>query len=140
MDELPRTMETLSRLRALGVTLAIDDFGTGFSSMSYILRHNIDRLKIDRTFIADSTVSAHSAGVTVSIISRAHGLGIKVIAEGVETIDQVNMLMEAGCDDVQGYLFSRPVPPESLRAVLMAHELAAQQDMRALFHRQRSSC
>ncbi|MDR3734703.1 MAG: bifunctional diguanylate cyclase/phosphodiesterase [Acidobacteriaceae bacterium] len=140
MDELPRTMETLARLRALGVTLAIDDFGTGFSSMSYILRHNIDRLKIDRTFISDSTVSAHSAVVTVSIISLAHGLGIKVIAEGVETMDQVNMLIEAGCDDVQGYLFSRPVPPESLRAVLVAHELAAQQDLRDLFHRQRSSC
>jgi diguanylate cyclase (GGDEF)-like protein len=139
MDELPRTMETLARLRALGVTLAIDDFGTGFSSMSYILRHNIDRLKIDRTFISDSTVSAHSAVVTVSIISLAHGLGIKVIAEGVETIDQVNMLVEAGCDDVQGYLFSRPVPPESLRAVLTAHELSTQQDMRGIFHRQRSN-
>ncbi|HEY0307783.1 MAG TPA: bifunctional diguanylate cyclase/phosphodiesterase [Acidobacteriaceae bacterium] len=135
MDELPSTMETLARLRSLGVTLAIDDFGTGFSSMSYILRHNIDRLKIDRTFISDSTVSAHSAVVTISIISLAHGLGIKVIAEGVETIDQVNMLVEAGCDDVQGYLFSRPVPPESLRAVLIAHELAAQQNLRELFHR-----
>jgi len=140
MDELPRTLESLAGIRALGVALAIDDFGTGFSSMSYILRHNIDRLKIDKTFISDSTVSAHSAVVTVSIISLAHGLGIKVIAEGVETMEQVSMLVEAGCDDVQGYLFSRPVPPENLRALLVAQELSGPQAMRTLFHRAGNPC
>jgi diguanylate cyclase (GGDEF)-like protein len=125
MDHSNKTMETLAAIRDLGVRIAIDDFGTGFSSMSYILRFNIDRLKIDRSFIRDSGTSVHSAVVTVSIISLAHALGIKVIAEGVETMEQVSMLAEAGCDDVQGYLFSRPVPPESLPSVLSVHELSA---------------
>jgi len=128
MDDFPKTMRTLDSIRALGVGVSIDDFGTGFSSMSYILRFNIDRLKIDRSFIRDSSTSAQSAIVTVSIISLAHGLGIKVIAEGVETIDQVNMLAEAGCDDVQGYYFSRPVSPENLHATLDALEMPAQRD------------
>jgi EAL domain-containing protein (putative c-di-GMP-specific phosphodiesterase class I) len=125
MDDSSKTMGTLASLRALGIRIAIDDFGTGFSSMAYILRFNIDRLKIDRSFIRDSGTSVHSAVVTVSIISLAHALGIKVIAEGVETMEQVSMLAEAGCDDVQGYLFSRPVPPENLRSVLAIHELSA---------------
>jgi diguanylate cyclase (GGDEF)-like protein len=125
MDNSAKTMATLASIRALGVRIAIDDFGTGFSSMAYILRFNIDRLKIDRSFIRDSGTSVHSAVVTVSIISLAHALGIKVIAEGVETMEQVSMLAEAGCDDVQGYLFSRPVPPENLRSVLAVHELSA---------------
>jgi diguanylate cyclase (GGDEF)-like protein len=125
MDDSSKTMATLASLRALGIRIAIDDFGTGFSSMAYILRFNIDRLKIDRSFIRDSGTSVHSAVVTVSIISLAHALGIKVIAEGVETMEQVSMLAEAGCDDVQGYLFSRPVPPENLRSVLAIHELSA---------------
>jgi len=125
MDNSSATMDTLAAIRALGVRIAIDDFGTGFSSMSYILRFNIDRLKIDRSFIRDSSTNVHSAIVTVSIVSLAHALGIKVIAEGVETMEQVSMLTEAGCDDVQGYLFSRPVPPENLRSVLAVHELSA---------------
>ena len=135
MDETQRTMDTLDNIRALGVHLAIDDFGTGFSSMSYILRYNIDRLKIDRTFIMDSSVSTHSAVVTVSIIALAHGLGIKVIAEGVETAEQVNMLAEAGCDDVQGYYFSRPVSPETLPSVLAAHDHGARTQMKQLVMR-----
>jgi len=126
MDDFPKTMRTLDSIRALGVGVSIDDFGTGFSSMSYILRFNIDRLKIDRSFIRDSTTSAQSAIVTVSIISLAHSLGIKVIAEGVETMDQVNLLAEAGCEDVQGYLFSRPVSGEDLYATLDVLEHPAQ--------------
>jgi len=135
MDETQRTMDTLDNIRALGVHLAIDDFGTGFSSMSYILRYNIDRLKIDRTFIMDSSVSTHSAVVTVSIIALAHGLGIKVIAEGVETAEQVNMLAEAGCDDVQGYYFSRPVAPEMLPTVLAAHDFGSRNKVKQLVMR-----
>jgi len=128
MDDFPKTMRTLDSIRALGVGVSIDDFGTGFSSMSYILRFNIDRLKIDRSFIRDSSTSAQSAIVTVSIISLAHSLGIKVIAEGVETMDQVHLLAEAGCEDVQGYLFSRPVSAEDLYVTLEVLEHPAQRD------------
>jgi len=133
MDNFPSTKDTLTGLRTLGVHIAIDDFGTGFSSMSYILRFHIDRLKIDQSFIRDATTSKVSAVVTSSIISLAHGLGIRVIAEGVETADQMRMLVQAGCEEGQGYLFSRPVSAENLRAtVAELDSLAHQEKMRAL--------
>ncbi|MDX9875469.1 MAG: EAL domain-containing protein, partial [Spongiibacteraceae bacterium] len=104
----------LSRIRAIGVRIAIDDFGTGFSSLSYITRFPIDRIKIDRAFIRDIIDDRNSAAVTSAIIAMAHGLHIEVVAEGVETNAQREALRSRGCDGAQGFLIGRPVPLKEL--------------------------
>jgi diguanylate cyclase (GGDEF)-like protein/PAS domain S-box-containing protein len=106
-EEAARTLEYLSEL---GVGLSIDDFGTGYSSLAYLKRFPLDRLKIDRSFIRDLTTDNDDATITRAVISMAHSLGLKVIAEGVETGAQHEFLAEHGCDEVQGYFFSRPMP------------------------------
>jgi EAL domain-containing protein (putative c-di-GMP-specific phosphodiesterase class I) len=99
----------LQSIRDLGVRLSIDDFGTGFSSFSYLLQYQIDRLKIDQSFVRQAMVDANAAAVVRTIIAMSHGLDIKVIAEGAETRDQVKFLLRRRCDEVQGYYFARPV-------------------------------
>jgi EAL domain-containing protein (putative c-di-GMP-specific phosphodiesterase class I) len=99
----------MQRVRKLGVRFAIDDFGTGFSNMGYITRFAVDRIKIDRSFIARCDVDENSRAVTAAIIALAHGLQIEVIAEGVETEKHVQMLVQMGCDQAQGYFYSRPL-------------------------------
>ena len=111
-------LHTLNRLRELGVTIALDDFGTGYSSMSYLRRFPFDTLKIDRSFIRDAADRSDSAANVRAIASLASSLGMKTVAEGVETLADLNMVREAGCSHVQGYLFSRPVPITSVAAVL----------------------
>jgi EAL domain-containing protein (putative c-di-GMP-specific phosphodiesterase class I) len=101
-------------LRRLGVRVAIDDFGTGFSSMSYLLRFSVNRLKIDRCFIQDSPTDSNSATVTSAIIALAHQLKVSVVAEGVETQAQMDFLRKAGCDDVQGFHLCRPVSADRI--------------------------
>lgn len=101
---------TMAELVGLGVSISLDDFGTGYSSLSYLKRFPIDTLKIDKSFIAEVTTDPDSKVIVNTIIAMAHSLGHKVIAEGVETEEQFAMLHERGCDQVQGYLFSRPVP------------------------------
>jgi len=96
----------------MGIGLALDDFGTGYSSLSYLRRFTIDRVKIDRTFVADLTSNADDAALTSAIIAMAHGLRLQVVAEGVETRDQALFLQQRGCDELQGYLFGRPCLPE----------------------------
>jgi diguanylate cyclase (GGDEF)-like protein/PAS domain S-box-containing protein len=112
ISEAPRALLFLDGLRKLGVRIAIDDFGTGYSGMSYLLRFSVNRLKIDRCFIQDCSTSANSAAVTNAIIALSHMLKVSVVAEGVESQDQVDFLRKAGCDDAQGYFLCRPVPPE----------------------------
>ncbi|NHZ41971.1 bifunctional diguanylate cyclase/phosphodiesterase [Massilia aquatica] len=109
MNDVDNAITILRRLKELGVHIAIDDFGTGYSSLSYLRRFPIDVLKVDQSFVADIALGADGAAIVVSIISLAHSLRLKVIAEGVETAEQLAFLREHGCDEVQGYFFSRPV-------------------------------
>ena len=111
-------LKTLNQLRELGVTIALDDFGTGYSSMSYLRRFPFDTLKIDRSFIRDAADRNDSVAIVRAIASLASSLGMKTVAEGVETIADLHMVREAGCSHVQGYLFSRPVPVTSVAAVI----------------------
>ncbi|HBA87153.1 MAG TPA: diguanylate cyclase [Geobacter sp.] len=120
MAHTERTIKTLQALKGMGVRLAIDDFGTGFSSLSYLKRFPLDVLKIDRTFIKDITTDPDDAAITVATIEMAHTLKLQVIAEGVETRAQLDFLSRNGCDLYQGYLYSRPVPPEEIPALLAA--------------------
>jgi diguanylate cyclase (GGDEF)-like protein len=107
-------MDTLHALRATGVHLAVDDFGTGYSSFSYLKHLPLDALKIDRSFVREVTFSMDDAAITTAIIAMAHALGLEVVGEGIETEAQRQVLLEQGCDAMQGYLFSRPVPADQL--------------------------
>jgi EAL domain-containing protein (putative c-di-GMP-specific phosphodiesterase class I) len=106
--------EVVQALSALGVRIAIDDFGTGYSSLAYLKRLSVDELKIDRSFVADMCQSESSAMIVRSIVQLAHNLGLEVVAEGVEDLGTMQMLEELGCNMVQGYYVSRPLPGEHL--------------------------
>jgi EAL domain-containing protein (putative c-di-GMP-specific phosphodiesterase class I) len=101
-------------LRALGVRVSVDDFGTGYSSLSYLKRMPIDSLKIDRSFVHDITENGDGAQIVSTIINLAHNLKMKAVAEGVETAEQAAYLRQRGCDEIQGFLISRPVSAEDL--------------------------
>ncbi|MCK4743217.1 MAG: EAL domain-containing protein [Sulfuriflexus sp.] len=100
---------TLTKLSGMGITLAIDDFGTGYSSLSYLQKFPLDTLKIDRSFVNDITENKGDASIVSAIISMAHSLGLTVVAEGVETTEQLTLLQEKKCESVQGFLFSKPI-------------------------------
>jgi len=108
----------LAELSHIGVSIAMDDFGTGYSSMSYLRRYPFDVLKIDRSFISDIAFDQADRELINAAIAMAHGLNLKVVAEGVETDGQLNYLKEQGCDYAQGYLFSKPVTPDEFTALL----------------------
>ena len=112
MDDISIAIETLKQLHELGVELAIDDFGTGYSSLAYLRQFNIDRLKIDQSFIRNALNNTDDAAITRTIINLGHSLNLKVIAEGVETKDHETFLTEHGCDEVQGFRYSKPVPSD----------------------------
>jgi diguanylate cyclase (GGDEF)-like protein/PAS domain S-box-containing protein len=112
--------DELLRLRDEGIQVAIDDFGTGYSSLSYLKKFDIDYLKIDRSFVYNLETDRDNMALSEAIIVMAHKLGLKVIAEGVETDGQRSLLAAAGCDFAQGYLFSEPVPPEAFERLLIA--------------------
>jgi diguanylate cyclase (GGDEF)-like protein/PAS domain S-box-containing protein len=119
MTDVENAIGILRDLKALGVQLAIDDFGTGYSSLAYLKRFPIDVLKIDRSFVNDIAESPDDATIVLSIISLAHNLRLHVIAEGVETAAQLAYLQKHGCDEMQGYYFSRPLPAEQFMQLLM---------------------
>ncbi len=119
MNDITPAVELLHRMKSLGVNLSIDDFGTGYSSLSYLSRFPIDVLKIDRSFVADITHDANDAAIVTSIIALAHNLKLAVIAEGVETAEQLDYLRSHGCDEMQGYFFSKPLPAQDFEQLLV---------------------
>jgi EAL domain-containing protein (putative c-di-GMP-specific phosphodiesterase class I) len=120
MSNTATTNETLTELRKLGVKIAIDDFGTGFSSFSYLLQYEVDRLKIDRSFVNRSAEDPTAAAIVRAIISMAHGLNLRVVAEGVENSEQLNFLLRRRCDEAQGFYFGKPVPAELIHESALA--------------------
>ena len=117
MENVPANVELMRRLQETGIHLSIDDFGTGYSSMSYLKRLPIDQLKIDRSFVHD--LPGEGEAIVTAIIAMAHSLKLKVVAEGVETPQQVEFLRSAGCDNVQGFYFARPMTAAQLTALLL---------------------
>jgi diguanylate cyclase (GGDEF)-like protein/PAS domain S-box-containing protein len=118
MSDVTLAVELLHSLKALGVNLSIDDFGTGYSSLSYLSRFPIDVLKIDRSFVAEITRGSNGAPIVASIIALAHNLKLDVIAEGVETEEQLDYLRSNGCDQIQGFYFSRPLAADDFEQLL----------------------
>ncbi len=112
MDDTEQTIERFHRIHELGVEISIDDFGTGYSSLAYLKRFPVHRLKIDRSFVSDLTTDTDDAAITEAVIKMGHSLKLKVIAEGVETEQQMAYLRSKGCDELQGFLFSPPLPAE----------------------------
>jgi len=118
MDYVEENILILQQLHDMGVKLAVDDFGTGYSSMAYLKRFPIDKLKIDQGFVRDIATDPDDAAIVKAITLLAQSLNIKVIAEGVETVEQLDYLTEIGCDEMQGFYFSRPVPTEEFEALI----------------------
>jgi EAL domain-containing protein (putative c-di-GMP-specific phosphodiesterase class I) len=116
MRDIGGTRATLQELKALGVRIAIDDFGTGYSSLAYLTTFPLDCLKIDRSFVHDITTNGDDRTVAEAVIGLGHSLGLDVVAEGVETEEQLALL--SGCDGFQGFLISRPQPAEIIRELL----------------------
>jgi diguanylate cyclase (GGDEF)-like protein len=110
IDDFKGTREALSQLRSRGISIALDDFGTGYSSLTHLRQLLFDRIKIDRSFVAEVTTRAECAAIVSTVIALGNSLGVAITAEGVETRDQLNILRAAGCTEVQGYFFSRPIP------------------------------
>jgi EAL domain-containing protein (putative c-di-GMP-specific phosphodiesterase class I) len=121
MDDTPSTMETLRELKALGVRIGIDDFGTGHTSLAYLKRFPVDFLKIDRSFVAGFDRDRENQAIVAAVIRLAHDLNIEVIAEGVETAEQLARLREMGCDAAQGYYWWRPLPSRMLDTLIRTH-------------------
>ncbi len=118
MESAEANIQILQELKAMGVRFAIDDFGTGYSSLSYLKRLPLDELKIDRSFMSDVPSDRDNTAIASAIIALAHNLGLKVVAEGIESTDQLEFLKARLCDEFQGFLFSRPLPKEELRQLL----------------------
>ncbi len=118
IEDVHTTLDTLSALKQMGVRISVDDFGTGYSSLSYLKRFPLDRIKIDRSFIAEIEQERESTDITLAIIAMAHRLNLEVVAEGVETELQQNFLLDNQCDELQGFLFAEPLPADQLEDVL----------------------
>lgn len=122
LDESETTLRTMEELKAIGVTLSLDDFGTGWSSLSYLRRFPLDRIKIDRSFVRDLTTQSNSAAIVHSILELARSLGLECVAEGVETVEQLSHLQREHCSEFQGFLYSQAIPAEEVSRLLRARE------------------
>jgi EAL domain-containing protein (putative c-di-GMP-specific phosphodiesterase class I) len=120
MTEVEKTMERLTDLRALGLTISIDDFGTGYSSLAYLKRFPIHILKIDRSFVMNLPGDKDNRAITKAVIALAQHLDLELVAEGVETIEQADFLARAGCQYLQGYYFSMPISSRDFTQILSA--------------------
>src|SRR5674476_947373 len=118
MQNVPRAIKLLDAIQSRGIRLAIDDFGTGYSSMSLMKQFPIDTIKIDRSFVRDLPYDSEDKAIAQAIISMGKALGMTVVAEGVETTEQEAFLRNHACDEMQGFLFSKPVPPEQMSDLL----------------------
>ena len=123
MQNAENTAHTLRELKSVGVCISMDDFGTGYSSLSYLKRFPIDTLKLDRSFVSDLSTDPEDEAIATAVIAMAHSLDLKVIAEGVETIEQLSFLQQRECDAVQGFYFSPPVAAEELERLLVSGAL-----------------
>jgi predicted signal transduction protein with EAL and GGDEF domain len=119
MDRSEASLRVLEQLRALGVRIVIDDFGTGYSSLAYLRHLPLDTIKIDRSFVTDLDVADPNTGIVRAVVSLAHGLGLSVVAEGIETDEQSRRLRELGCDLGQGYRWAHPADPGKTAAVVL---------------------
>jgi EAL domain-containing protein (putative c-di-GMP-specific phosphodiesterase class I) len=126
IDDSEAVVRTMTELGNMGVSIAIDDFGTGQSSLRYLKRFNVDTLKIDRSFVKDTPTDLEDSAIAQAVIALGHGLGLKVVAEGVETQEQLDFLRAQGCDQMQGYLLSRPVDADTFASWFRRHDVAAQ--------------
>jgi EAL domain-containing protein (putative c-di-GMP-specific phosphodiesterase class I) len=121
MTDSHSAIATLTRLRAMGIRLAMDDFGTGYSSLAYLRQFPIDKIKIDRAFVSGISPGSDGSAITSAIIAMAHELKRRVLAEGVETQEQLSFLRERGCHAFQGYLFSKPLSVHDATALFRRH-------------------
>ncbi|MCZ8512010.1 EAL domain-containing protein [Paenibacillus filicis] len=122
MNNVPYIIETMQRIKALGVRISIDDFGTGYSSLSYLKRFRVNTLKIDQSFIRDLTCDEDNAAIVTALIAMSHRLKIKSLAEGVETKEQLDFLMSQGCDKIQGFVFSKPIPAADFELMIQKNK------------------
>jgi diguanylate cyclase len=118
IEDVTQSLEILKELRTLGIRFSLDDFGTGYCSLNYLKHFSVDRVKIDKSFIEGLPHAQNNKAITSAILALAHGLGMKVIAEGVETKEQLKFLWEAGCDEIQGYYYSKPLPASEIEAFI----------------------
>ncbi len=123
MQDIERTIVILKELHAMGIGISIDDFGTGYSSLAYLNRLPLNTLKIDQSFIQNITTSADGREITRAIIALGHNLNLKVLAEGVETNEQLQWLKSSGCVYIQGYYYCRPLPAAQLLSELQRKNL-----------------
>ena len=131
MDDPQRAVRTLNAIRSLGVRFTIDDFGTGYSSLTHLKRLPVAGIKIDKSFVLNMQTEKDDAVIVRSIIDLGHNLGLKVIAEGVETKQAKEMLAEFGCDEAQGYFFSYPSVPAEITRMLYKSALSTDSDSSA---------
>jgi EAL domain-containing protein (putative c-di-GMP-specific phosphodiesterase class I) len=127
LQDTEENIAVLHRLRALGISIVLDDFGIGYSSLSYLQNFPFDRIKIDRSFVANLPARADCAAIVCAVTSLAGSLNMATTAEGVETIEQFNLLVAAGCSQAQGYLFGRPCPKHELDLTGTARRLEESQ-------------
>lgn len=118
MEHVEENIQVLQHLNSIGVSLSIDDFGTGYSSMAYLKRFPINKLKIDQSFVTDLAIDPDDAAIVQAINVLGHSLHLTVIAEGVETKEQLDFLNVIGCDEIQGYYFSKPITSEAFEKIL----------------------
>ena len=120
INDAEQALQTMHRIVAMGVHLSIDDFGTGYSSLSYLKRFPVRKLKIDRSFVNELETDAHDRAIVDAILTLAHKLGLRTVAEGVETAGQLALLQQLGCDECQGYYFARPCTAEAFATLPLA--------------------
>ena len=125
VGDIDRTVDTLTRLKALGVRIAVDDFGTGYSSLAYLKRFPIDILKIDRSFVMECERDDDAMAIPRAVISLGHSLGLRIVAEGVEKQSQLDILSQHGCEEFQGFLIAPPLAPEQVRGFVMTRQPAS---------------